>query len=405
MAWAPPQLDQRQLMTLMLAQQGIQGLGESFIRGDAMRRGAPVPRSTLPDPMHQMMQFQQMQQAAQQREAAKAAIGGLKTVPDDVKTLMSLYPEESIKPYIQGQLRPDRQQQDIWSSPAGLYSRSAGGIIPGTGPAPKEPGAPVVKEFTEGDRTVMKQWTGQGWETLSTAPRWQPQSAGGGPAPDRVLAIIPDENSPSGWTWAPRSQAVGKAAPVPSAVGAAETRQLKQEEKGQEKEAAASNLDASLKDIEAARSALEKNPRLGGASGFVQRQAEWLAGNVAPGAPQPARDLDHAIQALRNQNIEAILRQPSSRVSDSDMKRAMAIVGGTEKWDTPADAKRDLDWLQGLVKTARKNIGGPSGAVRPGAAPALPSGVTMEDVAFTAKQRGMTPEQVIEALRKKQGAP
>ena len=171
MAWAPPPLDQRQLMTLMLAQQGVQGLGELLMRGDAMRRGAPVPRSTLPDPMHQMMQFQQMQQATQQREAAKAAIGGLKTVPDDVKTLMSLYPEESIKPYIQGQLKPDREQQDIWSSPAGLYSRSGGGIIPGTGPAPKEPGAPVVKEFTEGDRTVMKQWTGQGWETFCPTRR------------------------------------------------------------------------------------------------------------------------------------------------------------------------------------------------------------------------------------------
>lgn len=184
MAWAPPPLDQRQLMTLMLAQQGIQGLGESFIRGDAMRRGAPVPRSTLPDPMHQMMQFQQMQQAEQQRSAAKAAIGGLKTVPDDLKTLMSLYPEESIKPYIQGQLRPDRQQQDIWSSPAGLYSRSAGGIIPGTGPPPKEPGPPVVKEFDIGDRKEMRQWNGQSWEPIpgANAPRWQPDKPGGGAA-------------------------------------------------------------------------------------------------------------------------------------------------------------------------------------------------------------------------------
>ena len=41
----------------------------------------------------------------------------------------------------------------------------------------------------------------------------------------------------------------------------------------------------------------------------------------------------------------------------------------------------------------------------PAAPPALPAGVTMEDVTFTAKQRGMTPEQVIEALRKKQSAP
>lgn len=75
----------------------------------------------------------------------------------------------------------------------------------------QDPKDPLVKDFTEGDKIVTKQYnrsTG-GWDPLAEGPRFQQ---------DQTLTEIADPTSPTGTRLVPRAQAVGQPGKPPSGM-------------------------------------------------------------------------------------------------------------------------------------------------------------------------------------------
>lgn len=168
------------LLNFMFAGQALQGLGGTFINGERLRRGQNPLDVGGVGPGH-IMNLMQMQQKQQQQAAAQKAIAGLEGIDPNVRTLLSLFPEETASAYVKNATDKDPQKSPFLNTGGALYNQQTGEwLLP-----PNAGEKPVIKEFAVGDQTVtaaINPATGEVVREISRAPRWNPKSgaAGGG---------------------------------------------------------------------------------------------------------------------------------------------------------------------------------------------------------------------------------
>lgn len=151
------------LEKILLAGQAVNSLGDVLTNADRQRRGLqPIPTG---NPVHQYFQLQQQQQRLQRQKAAQEAIQGLQGVDPTVRTLMSLFPEETVQSYVRNVTEP-----------------------PPAAAAPR-PMMPKIENIVSGDKTQSVMIMPDGSvQVLAEGPRWQPEtvrpaaSGGGGGA-------------------------------------------------------------------------------------------------------------------------------------------------------------------------------------------------------------------------------
>lgn len=146
-----------------------------------------------------------------------------------------------------------------------LYTKKTGKVKE-TGLAGKEESkAPTVRSFTEGDRTVERQWNPQTqkWETLSEGPRYKLETGGGGSG-------LP--KPPKDWRYTPD----GELEPIPG--GKEDTKQRKQYagDKGR-----VDNITKTLTDLKIKTGELKKNPALGKVVGISGVIPDYPGGKAA----------------------------------------------------------------------------------------------------------------------------
>lgn len=139
----------------------------------------------------------------------------------------------------------------------------------------------------------------------------------------------------------------------------------KGEEKRTQKERLFAQTDVTLDQMRGAFTAIKDDPTLVGVPGLARRWMEYASGTLAPGSPEPARDVAHVFDVALSQNVKEILSQSGNTISNKDMERAERILSGGTVWATQQSALRDIRWLYEKVKLAR-------GAIAKGAAGTVP---------------------------------
>lgn len=171
------------------------------------------------------------------------------------------------------------------------------------------------------------------------------------------------------------------------------------------------DVQTSLNMINQARQMVRSDPSIVGIYGKGRSWLESLTGQWDADAPQPARDFQHAIEALRNMNLQKILNESGRSISDADRKRMERVLSGTSIWDTPGDVVRDLDFLENLINKQTSDISPstrrdesskpkPSGDL-PKVQDAADIEYSKEDLEYTAKKYGITVEEVKKRLQQK----
>lgn len=226
------------LMKYMMLAQGVQSLGTMLQNNDRSQRGLqPLPG--MPNMAAQYMQMAQQQKAAQQQQAAEQAILAAPGIPEGIKPLLVGNPEAQAAFIRSSMTRPD-QGPKLYNTAGGLYDpTNEKWITPPAGTVP--PPNPIVKPIYQGSdvvTAVIDPRSGQIMQELGRAPRWQPDTGGkggaggtiGSPLTGKGLAIVADESSPTGYSFLPKSEAVGKAAPPPRSMASGGLTQNQQKE-------------------------------------------------------------------------------------------------------------------------------------------------------------------------------
>jgi len=155
------------------------------------------------------------------------------------------------------------------------------------------------------------------------------------------------------------------------------------------------DTDTSIGMVDDLINRVTENPRVVGAWGLANRLQESVVGQLNPGAPQPARDFDKALEKLKALNLPQILQESGRSLSDADRQRMDKILSGGSVWDTPEDARKDLIWLKDILGKKAQNQGTNKPAKKPD------NMISQDDINTTLKKHGITLDKFKELYAKK----